>query len=142
MYRRADKNINKKRMYFKIAVISIFLGMTAVFIISAMFSVIMQFIDFSEKICNILSIFILTSGAFISGRTGAFLCRRNGAFFGILFGLIFGIFAYCLSSVLACRFLYHILSRLLLCIISGLIGGITGVNISLKGMKFSNYRID
>ncbi len=91
--------------------------------------------DLSEKTSQALVSFLAIFSVFISSLTGSLKIKRNGLLKGALIGILYSFILY-MTGFLAFGFPGFnkgLLSTMALCTLSGILGGVIGVNIGIKG---------
>lgn len=120
---------DKRKKFLRILAISGVCGLLFIFVLLVPTAFIMQFIDVSDRICALISCLILFSGAFFSGFSGGFFTRKKGMATGGLCGAIVCVCMFVINLILSFEFVKTaVFLKFLLCIISGSIGGVIGVN--------------
>ena len=136
----------KKNRSFKIAYISAFTGIFAIFLFLGFFTALSMFIDFSEMMYRISSFIVLIAGAFVSGRTGAFFNRSNGIRTGIRCCIPVILFALLISCNQGTEeTFFGIVRGVLSGLAAGCAGGVIGVNSTMnirKYKKINNFLHD
>ena len=123
-----EKNSKKNVIAItKGSVISIGISIILIFIMS----VILTFSNVSETIIPALVIVISAISILVGSVTATFTMRRNGLVNGAIIGIVYISFIYILSSIMIADFNLNIKSLVMLVvsIITGMVGGIMGVNI-------------
>ncbi len=136
------KRHKKKNRFFKIAYISAFTGISAIFLFLIFFTVLSLLVDFSETVYRLSAIFLLITGTFVSGWTGSFLNRCKGFKKGMISCapvITVVLLISCLSG--SEETVFGVIRGILLGLISGGTGGIIGVNSKMSIGKYKMINI-
>jgi len=120
-------DIKSSRLYCSVS--SSLIGMVIIILCLLLFSILITKFDAPEIMVTIMSSLALCIGAYSGGYISSKRRRQNG----LLMGIISGILIYCLILIVGLIFAktaisFGILSKLILTLICGAIGGIFGVN--------------
>ena len=89
----------------------------------------MSKVDFPQSGVPVISIFALVIGGFVAGFVVARLTRCNGLLYGLACGLlIFFVCVFCELSFMEGELGMLAVYKCAICVISGMIGGVLGVN--------------
>ena len=114
----------------KIYGISLISGATVCAVFLLIFSVVLTSLDIPHSLSTLMSTVSLAIGALTCGGIASFLQGKNGLLSGLVGGLVFFI-ALTITGLIFSPFEIGItaLFKLLISVISGIVGGIIGVNL-------------
>ncbi len=113
----------------KCITLGIIFGLIIIIVLCTLFALIMTFADLPDFIISAISFLIISLACYFSAFISTRICRKNGLFQGFICGL--GIFVLLfIISLLGhkAQLTAMIFIKFILCIFSGVIGGIKGVN--------------
>ena len=112
-----------------IAGVSSIAGILEIILLSLLVSGIMVYVDIPDKICRLLSIAILASGSFVSGKYGAVRKRKHGIVIGALCGMCTCLIMIIVYIIISEGVTFsNIFIKIFISMLSGAIGGVQGVN--------------
>ncbi len=117
--------------YGSIIFSSIF-GVICIFLILLAFSFLVERFNVPNPLLSIISVISISFGAFIGGYTAGFKKRKNGLTTGIVAGIITYILVMIIGALISNFTEFSFLTKLIIMIIFGAIGGVLGVNAKKK----------
>ena len=135
-----EKNINKQKKInnvFKILFMSSIIGLSVIFVLLLLFSFAIWKTNISQIIIDILLVFILCIGTATAGFLAALKIKEKG----YLYGLIESIIIITILTLVGIGYknnlpLWFLLTKILLPIVSGIVGGIFALNRKQKHIKY------
>ena len=126
----AEKNNKEEKRYLRTikgSIISIAFSLVSLIL----FSLLLTYTNVPERIIPVLIIIISVISVLIGSIYSTNKINSKGLLNGSLIGLIYIFSIYLLSSILVCGFNINIKTIIMtcMCIISGMIGGIIGINL-------------
>ena len=123
------QNKNSLRTMF----ISILVGALTTFILIAIFAAILTFFDLSEGVSVILSTIAIVLGAYVCGYLAGYIGKEKGLLSGLTSGASFYVIVAIIAVIITKSGLTSLFFiRLVLCLIFSAVGGIVGLNKTLK----------
>lgn len=130
MARRKKQKNDRSGMYANIRriLISVLAAVAVMLVLAVLFALAMSFVTVPAMALNAVSIVLLALTGFISGYFASKAIRKNGLQIGLICGGILSFLLFVLSTSLSNDFGWLCLSKMLVLIVAGAIGGVLGVN--------------
>ncbi len=106
--------------------LSVLIGITFIFLFAVLLSVIMYYVLGDMKVSSVFSVVAICAGTY----SATYICGKYRRKRGIAEGVMCGVIIYTVMAILGVIFLGEItgIKKLLLLVLSGGAGGVTGVN--------------
>lgn len=127
MSRKNFSNIKTSRLFCTLS--SSFVGVLVIIFCLLLFSYIMTKVDAPDAVVSVMSVFALCIGSFVGAYVASKRRRQNGMITGIITGIVIYVAIIILGIIIIkTSFGFGFFSKLIIALICGAIGGVTGVN--------------